>query len=504
MERILLDGTTLMSATRLLAGEDPPTALNVYSLSLLVECLILHTELIVLDTSPEDDRLTQAATVFGDAVWVERRSSDDILERYLGLKGVTARDLTEPAPEWPLGANETPQAVAAWTDWQHRMQSADEAVMDLLSQMMAPVDRQQELGSYLDMLDAVHREQFQYGRGEWEQETVPELSPISWPSEDGPQTSELATPRVNVTDSVKIADHTELREVAAAGSTATMLSGLAQRLNYPRDSFWYSAQLSRSTYLTEFTPALLMRTRFYLLASEVFAAPYRPDVLRAPICWKFFDRGPFADLTIDERMVDLADAAARARVESANQLIGRPAFTALPLFLSRVLASSNNRTDIAMKTMQIRKSPEARRFRKVMAGLAAAQEAENVSILVRDAAQYSDLLRREYGSTSGGAGSTDVLWSLAADATKAALDPTGTSVASLAGSVGKTAVRAPDLVRRWLYGRRMALIGRTIRTANKAKAMQGELRRLFGAELSPGDIQFLEQVGRLGFDPADR
>ncbi len=313
MERVLLDGTTLMSATRLLAGEDPPTALNVYSLSLLVECLILHTELIVLDTSPEDDRLTQAAAVFGDAVWVERRSSEDIVERYLGLKGVTVGDLTEPPPDPPWGANKPPQAVAAWEDWGRRFQSAEEAVWDLLSLMTAWDGSQQELGSYLDMLDAVHREQFQRGRSEWEQEAVPELPPELWFSADGPQMSEPLMPRVNVTDSVKIADHTELREVAAAGSTATVLSGFIERLNIPKDSFWAYAQHSRSTYLTEFTPALLMRTRFYLLASEVFAAPYRPDVLRAPICWKFFDRGPFANLTIDERMVDLADAAARAQ-----------------------------------------------------------------------------------------------------------------------------------------------------------------------------------------------
>jgi len=500
MERVLLDGTTLMSVTRLLAGEDPPTALNVYSLSLLVECLILHTELIVLDTSPEDDRLTQAAAVFGDAVWVERRSSEDIVERYLRLNGVTADDLREPPPEWPGGANPSPHAAAVWSSWERR-RSAEEAVMDLIFLLTAPGnDPHQELGSYLDMLDAAHREQFQRGRSEWEHEAIPKLPPELWLSEEGPQITEPAIPRVNVTDTVRIADHTELRELAAPGSTATALSGFIERLAVPRDSFWFHAQHSRSTYLTEFTPALLMRTRFYLLASEVFAAPYRPDVLRAPICWKFFDRGPFADLTIEERMVDLADAAARARVESANQLIGRPAFTALPLFLGRVLASSNDRTDIVAKTMQIRQSPEARRFRKALTGLAAAQEAEDVSTLVRDATRYSDLLLRAYGSVSGGAGSTDVLWSLAADGTKAAFDPTGTSGASLAGSVGKTAVRVPDLVRRWSYGRKMALIGRTIRAANKAKAMQSELQRLFGAELSAGDIQFLAQVGRLGFD----
>ena len=87
--------------------------------------------------------------------------------------------------------------------------------MDLLLQMTASADRQQELGSYLDMLDAVHREQFQRGRNEWEQETVPELPPMLRFSEAGPQTYESGIPRVNLTDNVKIADHTELREVAA-------------------------------------------------------------------------------------------------------------------------------------------------------------------------------------------------------------------------------------------------------------------------------------------------
>ena len=138
--------------------------------------------------------------MFGDAVWVERRSSEDIVERYLGLKGVTVGDLTEPPPDPPWGANKTPQAVAAWEDWGRRFQSAEEAVWDLLSLMTAWDDSQQELGSYLDMLDAVHREQFQRGRSEWEQEAVPELPPELWFSADGPQMSEPAMPRVKVTE----------------------------------------------------------------------------------------------------------------------------------------------------------------------------------------------------------------------------------------------------------------------------------------------------------------
>ncbi|MEV6894791.1 hypothetical protein [Kribbella sp. NPDC051137] len=471
MERVLLDGTTLMSGTRLLAGEDPPTALNVYSLSLLVESLILHSELIVLDTLPDDDRLTRAAAIFGDAVCVERRSAEDIVERYDVLNELSATN---------------PRRVMA-------------ELYELLTKgtRRAP-GREPELDNYLNMLDAAHREQVGRGWTGRKTENVPGRSRI--PDRRDPRPSQRNQPLVDVEAGVRIFDKSELRELTAAGSTATALSGFADRHRRFRNSYWNAAQHSHQTYLTRFTPALLMRTHFYLLASEVFAAPYRPDILRAPICWKFFGRGPFADLTIGERMVDLADASARARVESANQLIGKPALTALPVFLGRVLASSTKPTDVVARAMQIRESRDAKRFRKAMARLAAAQETGDVSTLVREAARYSDLLRREYAGAPGGAGTADLLWSLAADGTQASLDPTAASFVSLGASVGKTAVRAPDLLRRWSYGRKIALIGRTIRAANKAKAMQSELKRLFGAEVTAGDLEFLEKVDRLGFN----
>ncbi|WP_432887950.1 hypothetical protein ACQPYH_06360 [Kribbella sp. CA-245084] len=458
-----------------------------YSLSLLIESLILHAELIVLNTLPDDDRLSQAASAFGDAVWVENRSTEDIVERYAMLNWLTPDDLNHgPPAEWS-GSGKMPPHFAA----------AEDASMQLYALLANGArDKHGELRGYLEMLDAVHREQFEHGSSGWPR--VGRTEPVLNSDGHGMRLAESTQPRVNIAANVGIADRTELRELAAAGSTAAAFSDFVKRHNYRRETLWNAARRSRETYLTEFTPALLMRTHFYLLASEVFAAPYRPDVLRAPICWKFFERGPFADLTIDERMVDLADATARARVESANQLIGRPVLTALPLFLGRVLATSSKPTEIVARTLQIRDSADARRFRKAMTDLAAAQADGDISALVRDSARYSDLLRREYGS--GGTGTADVLWSLAADGTKAALDPTATSFVSLGTSVGKTAVRTPDLLRRWSYGRKVALIGRTIRAANKAKAMQNELQRLFGAELTTGDLEFLDKVGRLGFD----
>src|SRR5438046_2416755 len=101
MERVLLDGTTLVSARRLLSRQDPPTALNFWSLSLLIECLILHEEVIVLDTLPDDSTLQAAAQPFGGLVRVERHSIRSLVDRYIemefpelsGLADVTSEDV---------------------------------------------------------------------------------------------------------------------------------------------------------------------------------------------------------------------------------------------------------------------------------------------------------------------------------------------------------------------------------------------------------------------------
>src|SRR5215469_2031854 len=61
MDRVLLDGTMLISVARLLNGEDRPSALNVFALLLMVESLILHDRIIVIDTLENDDRLSNAA-----------------------------------------------------------------------------------------------------------------------------------------------------------------------------------------------------------------------------------------------------------------------------------------------------------------------------------------------------------------------------------------------------------------------------------------------------------
>src|SRR4051812_26068167 len=85
MQQVLLDGTTVMSASRLLAGDDPPNALNFWSLSLLIESLILHETIIALDTS-DSGQLVERGGVFGEPLRVEHRSVRDLVDHYIEME----------------------------------------------------------------------------------------------------------------------------------------------------------------------------------------------------------------------------------------------------------------------------------------------------------------------------------------------------------------------------------------------------------------------------------
>jgi hypothetical protein len=182
---------------------------------------------------------------------------------------------------------------------------------------------------------------------------------------------------------------------------------------------------------------------FTLLASEVVGAPYRPDAFRAPICWKFFGKSRLSDFTLEERLVEAAERLARDRIDSLNAFLDRPAFVALPLFLTRVLAESSDRSQLVPIALQIRDSGPARRFREYGARLRIAVEEGEIAEVARGLDRYARLLRDEFGRQDDGA---EVLWSLAASGAKAAIlqDP-----ASITGLATEAGARGGKAAARW-------------------------------------------------------
>ena len=89
MEKVLVDGSTVVFVSRLLSGEDGPSAINLFDLALLVESLILHDEVIVLATAVRgtESAVDAAASQFGSSVRVEHRQVGELLWEYVQRTG---------------------------------------------------------------------------------------------------------------------------------------------------------------------------------------------------------------------------------------------------------------------------------------------------------------------------------------------------------------------------------------------------------------------------------
>jgi hypothetical protein len=482
MRRVLLDGTTLMSASRLLNGEEKPNALNFWSLSLLVECLILHDEIIVLDTLHDDPRLTIAARNFDNLILVEHRSVKELIDRYIEIEFPRLSGLSS------LSSEELRRVRLQ----DSRYNGIDEAERHLRRILETKYSDDDGMADYLDTLEKVHARQLaELAERKAKKEPLKRFmnrhfSTISFfmygfdtpwgpipPNDDG----------------------TEVGTICGDTDICGAWEGFVERYtNAGSSSTWHAGKGARQSFSYKFTPALLIRTHLYLLASEVLGAPYRPDILRAPICWKFFALGSFAEYGMEERFVDAAERLGQEQVRGINEFLGRPAFASLPLFLAGVFARSGRAGDIIEQAVSIRTSKPAVRFREHLAQLNAAEAAGDFESIAKEINRYSIMLNKAYGDAGG---PPDVIWSLGASAAKAIAGPSPMTLFGLGADAGKGAVVASGIARSWWYRRKMALIAKTIQQAKKAGAMQPQLRRLFGVELDVGELDFIERVSKI-------
>jgi hypothetical protein len=480
VDRVLLDGTTLAFAAQMLAGDEPPSALHLYALALLVESAILHEQVIVLDTSHTIDGspLPASAQAYGaGAVTVERREVDDVVTEYVErefpeLEGLGSLSQTE-RRELNSGGGTSEQKDAIGRAERHLSGILERSYSD-----------DPEVQQYLDLLKEVHNEQLAAAEEKRRPKGISKLRPKNWfygfwgPGWAFPFLDGTPLGRLGSEPSISNAWEEFMR-------TYTSVSGYSP---------WeYHQTLARSD-RQKFRPSLLARAHFYLLASEVMDAPYRPDGFRAPICWKFFGRGSFADLAVDEAFVRAAEKAQHEEVDSVNRLLQRRAFVALPFFLARVLRESRQAADVMRVTREIRESRDARRFRELAAQLRRDEEAGNVRAIAREMQAVSAVLRKEFGPSER---SFDVLWTLAGSGGKAAIAQDPASVFDLGIKTGTAATKGLAGIGAWWRNRKLALISNTVKQAKRARDMQTELRRLFGGSLSNRELEVLDLLERL-------
>jgi len=484
LDRVLLDGTTLVFSGRMLAGDEQPSALHLYALGLLVESAILHDQVVVLDTTTTTSgrTLDENAKAYGaGAVTVDRRSVGSVVIEYLEreypeFEGIAAQpDQGREADE----AQAPDEAQAA-----DREKLIDRAQWHLTEVLERTYSDDREMSEYLRLLESVHLDQVNAVAPSWPT-GLSRLRPSKWFDVLDRKlfgwSREDATPLGGIKSDWAISSAWEdfVRRYTDAGGRSP----------------WEYAQTLKRSRQRQFGQSLLIRAHFYVLASEVVDAPYRPDGFRAPICWKFFGEGSFAEFGIDEAFVRAAEQAQHEEIASVNSFLRRRAFVGLPFFLARVFQESREAGDVMRVTGEIRESSEARRFREYAARLRRDEDEGNVREIVRELQAVSAVLRKQFGPSER---SFDVLWTLAGSGARAAIAQDPVSVVDLGIKSGGAATKSAAGLGAWWHNRKLALISKTVKHARRAKDMQGELRRLFGANLSEGELEVLAHLDRLG------
>jgi len=475
MEKVLVDGSTLAAATRLLYWGARPTATNVFALSLLVESLILHDTIVALDTSDETN-LASYSEHYNGCVAVHKQGVRSMVEQYAAL-------------EYPDFA--TMKDVLAATDRADRYYSdgiafrAAGAVDKILLRKYRDDD---EMSAYLQSLGhfyafrvdtrTMYREARDLRNTAIGKKILRRDAPVKRPVrlKSYPRDMLLASGEMQ----------------KAGDEIINSYTGASGRSLWEEEKMWHYYNRR------DFVPRLLIRTHFYLLASDVLRIPYRPDALRAPICWKFFSGGSFEQFGIDERFVDAAERVARDQVDSVNQFLKRDAFVLVPFFLARVLAEAASPGEIIPIVLEIRQSAAARRFRQYMAELRASDDAGDIANLAREISKYGGMLRRESEAHDGGG--IEAALSLLTSGIDMALSPTPTNLVGYARDAVVGAMERRKRGTSWWYRRKTALISRTLRVSLANQSLPRQVERVFGSAMAPDELSFLRTVlsGSLG------
>jgi len=470
VQKVLIDGSTLAAVTRLLYWGASPNALNVFSLSLLIESMILHNTTVALDTSDIND-LAGYAEYYNGAVAVHKQGVSSILEDYGVLESPdfdSMRDVLINADFdtrlWKSGSAERAADVISSALWEGRYQKDAEMATyleDLRRFYEFRVDTRTVRRKAHDLRNTV------IGKKIFRRDSPVMRQAIlkSFPKEMLLASDEMLYGDDNI---------------------------MERYTNAAKSSSWQESAMWRHHNRRYFVPRLLIRTHFYLLASDVLGMPYRPDGLRAPICWKFFSGGSFQRYGLDECFIDAAERVTQDHVESINRFLKREAFVLVPFFLTRVLAQAATPDDIISITLEIRESAAARRLRQYTAELQAADDAGDIAHLAREITKYGSMLRGESGVHDGGG--IDAALSLLASGADMALSPTPANLLSNAWKIFSGARQRQQQRASWWYRRKTALISKTLRADLASQSLPHLITRVFGTEMAHDELSFLSTV----------
>jgi hypothetical protein len=472
MERVLVDGTTCVSVADLLTSRAAPSAINIFNLSHLVEALVLHERVVILDTAVPgasvSKRLHETMASFPmGAARIERREVRALLEEHLAIVRPDFEKLKESRA---FESSETRREFSS-------------AIEQLSRELLHPFHKHDDLDGYRVLLAEIY-DSYRAGirptsRGPFTGMTLSKT--LLRPMPAARRMLEYALARFWTAPN-------ELDQFLE-GSEVFSAYGSVHHYGDPSGGSPFAAWelAERPTYVS-FEGGIILRAAFYLIAARLLNAPYKADFLRWPICWRYFYDSSPRELAVEDRLFALAAQYEDRRVNSVlSPLLKTGAVLLLmPLLLRSVLRDARSPDDVMKIAAQIRATSAAERFRTACKTLSSHVTNGEIESAVQDMLSAAHALGRETGTAS-----REVLYALVS-VPEVGFD--GMPKVTLSGeALAKIGTEVFD----WWKSRRFAFVSKVIGQARQAKHLDQEIRRIFGTALSEHELRLLDRLERI-------
>lgn len=458
----------------LVHGIHMPSALNLFELARLVESIIIHDKITVLDTSPyssaEEKQIALASkAVPGDFMSIKKATPQDIITKYV--------DKSFP------GFSSDLDGGSKFNDRLYRKELYD-GVIEKVAKLLLSEDSPE-----MKIYEALLRELSENSRKhnptlvngetnrEWraltEQRVVRPTS--GWFMFRSPSGPSRGSPLDVYEDQESVFDaYSHLyRSCDPSGG-----SGFAQWLGLYGDDY------------RSFARSMFSRANLYILAGDLLDAPYRPGALRWPICWNHFSMRRTEKPVVAEAFVHLAKSLRLEQATRLEALLGSGFVShTIPLFLRVVLKECKGPDEILRKAVAIRWSNEATRFRSTTQRLTQRLEDGQFGTVLQELTDCSRALSKKFGLSESNAE-----WTLLSAPALSMKPHTALDQSASLSANGATIAKLGKSIWSWWKARRYGLIIRSADTVQSTRSLSKEVEAVFKHTIDDQDMELLEKL----------
>lgn len=436
-----MDGSTFVFTNRLIESKMSPSAMHIFNLSNLLESLIFHDKIYVLNTTEDSKELTYAIRKFPKGlIKVIEKTNSELIDEY--VKHVISK----------YNASDPPR--------------------DIYYQVLNRFSFK-ELENYENFLNQIYKLSF--------------TEPISKNIEP----SQLLKSLMNIVSDSKLKKsiiNIAKRELMGGRESFERYCYHYRRWDNSGGSPFYQWKgYFGGNYLT-FSSSILSRAGIYDMVSQMYEIPYKADFLRWPLFWKEYIDNNKKQRALEEQIFKLAEEMEIERGKILHSFYNLNAIKIqIPFLLRGVLKLCKSKKDILKVALKLRNHNSAVRFRRECRKLNQNINNEEFESVIRTMNNASNSMSRHLQVSNN-----EILYSL--------LSIPSFDLRSLAfhGKLpAESLFNAGKQLFQWWEFRKFVFVSKIIKSSRKAKSLNTEIDRLFKMELNSKEIELLNLIDSL-------